>query len=196
MPGSYLHKDGYYYTNLFWGYQSNGYVSPNRIKLPAGTYTFAAEFVGNGAATKTITTTLNLSTPTTGKTFQPYMSGQTGGLYYQGGLLTEKIVFSADPGFRGNKILWFTPNTTTTTMRLTVPSGSSVRIIAPSASNNLLYTGWSYDDKGQYYYKTITSGSQDWTVPAYAANANGIYAVKHQISVNSVTGPMSLTILS
>ena len=190
-PGGWgLQKDGRYSYDLPYTYSSET-AKPAHFILPAGTYRIQWTYVGNGAASKSVSVTLNLSSTTNNvsKSFADYGGGWSS---YQG-LGTNKLIVYKMPG--NSRSLWWTPNTTATTLRFVIPSGSNAEVRVPTSRSSTLYPGWTYDDKGGYWAKTGLSGiTLDVPVAAFSASGS---AFDKRINFNgSTSAATTITILS
>jgi len=182
-----VEKDGIYRMSLGYTYHSTSpALQPMLFDLEAGTYFF--EFVINTVSQSALTATLSTK-PTYTKTFVGYTNSV---VPYRGeGTDSAYIPFI----WGAAKYLLWTPNNTTTVIRITANSTNSNSRVAisggaltSSGRSTLLAAGWSFDSKGYSYSKSI-SGTMDLTIPPLT-NAG------YPLQIHDIYDPITATILS
>jgi hypothetical protein len=166
-------------------------AAPARFILPAGSYKLEFTYIGNGAPVKTMNVTFALSSPTNsvGKSFADYNAGWN---RYQG-IGTNTLIIYKQTG--SSRSIYWTPNTTATTIRLVIPAGSNATVGIPASSSSTLYPGWTYDSKYGQWRKTGLSGIT-LDVPVAAFSTGGSASDKHINFQGDTSGPVTATIVN
>jgi len=182
-------KSGGYGFPLPWSYASAA-ATPARFILPAGSYKLEFAYIGNSSSVKTmnVTFTLSSSTNSVGKSFANVSGG--GWPVYQG-IGTNQLIIYKQTG--GSRSVWWTPNTTATTIRFVIPSGSDAQIALLASSSSTLYPGWDYEG-GQWSKSGLSGVTLD--VPVAAFPTSGSASDKRIFFRGDTSGPVTATLLN
>jgi hypothetical protein len=184
-------KDGVFHLVQGLAYTYNSSSLPNgtpmRILLADAGYYFLDYYV-NEPSSGTVTATLEAPTQTS-KTWIDY----GGSMRWYQGQSTNIALYSA-----GNRSLYWSPTTTSTSIiRIAFSNGGGCRAAYvragsfTSANRTVLASsGWSYDDKGGTYNRSL-SGTTDLSIPPMIGSA-----YDQNIGISNASTPFTATIIS
>jgi hypothetical protein len=183
-----LDKDGIYRLSLGYTYHATAPAAqPMRFALAAGTYYFEYSVLEPSASTFTATLSAK---PAYTKTWVNWNDTPTN---YQGaGTDTIEI-----PQRSTAKYLKWTPNNTTTVIRIAIADSVSAQAravvsygaLTASGRAALLAAGWTFDDKGYTYEKKPISGTFDLSIPP-------LTSASELLQLHDVNSAFTATILS